>query len=43
MDLDLIEKGLGVRSRRYAMLIDNGVVSFPLWTAVAVFFLHLHA
>lgn len=26
MDLDLVEKGLGVRSRRYAMLVDNGVV-----------------
>lgn len=26
MDLDLVEKGLGVRSRRYAMLVDNGTV-----------------
>lgn len=26
VDLDLVEKGLGVRSRRYAMLVDNGVV-----------------
>jgi len=25
-DLDLTDKGLGVRSRRYAMLVDNGVV-----------------
>jgi peroxiredoxin len=27
VDLDLVEKGLGIRSRRYAMLVDNGTVS----------------
>jgi len=27
VDLDLVEKGLGIRSRRYAMLVDDGVVS----------------
>ena len=27
VDLDLVEKGLGIRSRRYAMLVDNGVVT----------------
>lgn len=27
VDLDLSDKGLGVRSRRYAMLLDDGVVS----------------
>ena len=27
MDLDLTDKGLGVRSRRYAMLVDDGAVS----------------
>ncbi len=27
MDLDLVEKGLGIRSRRYAMLVDNGTVT----------------
>ena len=26
MELDLSDKGLGVRSRRYAMLLDDGVV-----------------
>lgn len=26
-DLDLTDKGLGVRSRRYAMLVENGVVT----------------
>ena len=26
VDLDLVEKGLGVRSRRYAMLVDDGTV-----------------
>ena len=25
-ELDLTDKGLGVRSRRYAMLVDDGVV-----------------
>ncbi len=30
VDLDLVEKGLGVRSRRYAMLVDDGTVMlFP--------------
>ena len=30
VDLDLVEKGLGVRSRRYAMLVDDGTVRlFP--------------
>jgi len=27
VDLDLVEKGLGVRSRRYAMLVDDGTVT----------------
>ena len=27
VDLDLSDKGLGLRSRRYTMLIDDGVVS----------------
>ncbi len=26
MDLDLTERGLGVRSRRYSMLLDDGVI-----------------
>jgi peroxiredoxin len=26
LDLDLTERGLGVRGRRYAMVVDNGVV-----------------
>ncbi len=26
VELDLTEKGLGIRSRRYAMLLDDGVV-----------------
>jgi peroxiredoxin len=26
LDLDLTERGMGVRSKRYSMLIDNGVV-----------------
>lgn len=26
MELDLSDKGLGLRSRRYAMLVDDGVV-----------------
>ncbi|MBI4183422.1 MAG: peroxiredoxin [Proteobacteria bacterium] len=26
LELDLVERGLGVRSRRYAMIVDNGVV-----------------
>ena len=26
VELDLTDKGLGVRSRRYAMLVDDGVV-----------------
>lgn len=29
MELDLQDKGLGVRSRRYAMLLEDGVVSCP--------------
>jgi peroxiredoxin len=27
LDLDLVEKGLGVRSQRYAMVVDDGKVS----------------
>ena len=30
VDLDLVEKGLGVRSRRYAMLVDDGTVTLEL-------------
>lgn len=26
MEFDLTEKGLGVRSKRYAMVVDNGIV-----------------
>ncbi len=26
MEFDLIEKGLGIRSKRYAMVVENGVV-----------------
>jgi peroxiredoxin len=26
VELDLTDKGLGIRSRRYSMLIDDGVV-----------------
>ena len=26
LELDLVARGLGVRSQRYAMVIDNGVV-----------------
>jgi peroxiredoxin len=26
LDLDLTKNGLGVRSKRYSMLVDNGVV-----------------
>ena len=29
VELDLQDKGLGVRSRRYAMLLEDGVVSLP--------------
>jgi len=27
LELDLVERGLGVRSRRYSMIVDNGVVT----------------
>lgn len=27
MDIDLVPRGLGIRSRRYAMIVDNGVVT----------------
>lgn len=30
VELDLSDKGLGVRSRRYAMYVDDGAVSFLL-------------
>ena len=30
-ELDLSDKGLGVRSRRYAMMADDGVVRPNLW------------
>ncbi|MDG1163662.1 MAG: redoxin family protein, partial [Burkholderiales bacterium] len=26
MDLDLTKRGLGVRSRRYSMLLDDGII-----------------
>lgn len=29
VELDLADKGLGIRSRRYAMLLDDGAVSVP--------------
>lgn len=29
VELDLSDKGLGVRSRRYAMYVDDGTVSSP--------------
>lgn len=28
MDVDLTERGLGLRSKRYAMIVDDGVVSY---------------
>lgn len=28
MNLDLTEKGLGIRSQRYAMIVDNGIVQW---------------
>jgi len=27
LQLDLVKRGMGIRSRRYAMIVDNGVVS----------------
>jgi peroxiredoxin len=27
LDLDLTERGMGVRSQRYAMIVDNGTVT----------------
>ena len=27
LELDLMERGLGVRSQRYSMIVDDGVVS----------------
>ena len=32
VELDLSDKGLGIRSRRYAMLLDDGVVSIGYHT-----------
>ena len=31
VELDLADKGLGIRSRRYAMLLDDGSVSFIMF------------
>ena len=27
LEIDLIPRGLGIRSRRYAMIVDNGIVT----------------
>ncbi len=27
LELDLVERGLGIRSKRYSMIVDNGVIS----------------
>lgn len=37
VELDLADKGLGIRSRRYAMLLDDGAVSAlsPVYACVA--------
>ena len=46
VDLDLSDKGLGLRSRRYTMLIDDGVVSIllcPLSPTLQVHLLRVHA
>jgi peroxiredoxin (alkyl hydroperoxide reductase subunit C) len=37
MELDLVDRGLGVRSQRFAMIVDNGTVTEVLLDEAGAF------